>query len=71
MKQTITKDRLAQEIDALLAPCPDPMSRNDFRIACHIGTRTASAASFAVQLAIKKQAHHGSRFPKPQFVSTL
>ena len=38
-EQTITQDRLAEEIDALLAPYPDPMSRNDFRIACHIGTR--------------------------------
>ena len=32
-EQTITQDRLAKEIDTLLAPCPDPMSRNDFRIA--------------------------------------
>ena len=40
-EQTIMKDRLAQEIDALLAPYPDPMSRNDFRQACHIGTRTS------------------------------
>lgn len=36
-EQTITQDRLAKEIDALLAS----MSRNDFRIACHIGTRTS------------------------------
>lgn len=41
IEQTITKDRLAEEIDALLAPYPDPMSRNDFRQACHIGTRTS------------------------------
>ena len=40
-EQTISQDRLAKEIDALLAPYPDPMSRNDFRIACHIGTRTS------------------------------
>lgn len=40
-EQTITQDRLAEEIDALLAPYPDPMSRNAFRIACHIGTRTS------------------------------
>ena len=40
-EQTTTQDRLAEEIDALLAPYPDPMSRNDFRIACHIGTRTS------------------------------
>ena len=40
-EQTTTQDRLAKEIDALLAPYPDPMSRNDFRIACHIGTRTS------------------------------
>ena len=40
-EQTVTQDRLAEEIDALLAPYPDPMSRNDFRIACRIGTRTS------------------------------
>ena len=40
-EQTTTHDRLAKEIDALLAPYPDPMSRNDFRQACHIGTRTS------------------------------
>lgn len=40
-EQTTTQDRLAKEIDTLLAPYPDPMSRNDFRIACHIGTRTS------------------------------
>lgn len=40
-EQTITQDRLTKEIDTLLAPYPDPMSRNDFRIACHIGTRTS------------------------------
>ncbi len=40
-EQTIMQDRLAKEIDALLAPYPDSMSRNDFRIACHIGTRTS------------------------------
>ena len=40
-EQTITQNRLAEEIDALLAPYPDPMSRNDFRQACHIGTRTS------------------------------
>lgn len=40
-EQTISQDRLAKESDALLAPYPDPMSRNDFRIACHIGTRTS------------------------------
>ena len=40
-EQTITQDRLAKEIDTLLVPYPDPMSRNDFRQACHIGTRTS------------------------------
>ena len=30
-EQTISQDRLAKEIDELLAPYPDPMSRNDFR----------------------------------------
>ena len=40
-EQTISQDRLAKEIDALLAAYPNPMSRNDFRIACHIGTRTS------------------------------
>ena len=40
-EQTISQDRLAEEIDVLLAPYPDPMSRNDFRQACHIGTRTS------------------------------
>src|SRR5699024_1114295 len=40
-EQIIFQDQLAKEIDALLAPYPDPMSRNDFRIACHIGTRTS------------------------------
>ena len=32
---------LEKEIAAALAACPDPMSRNDFRKACHIGTRTS------------------------------
>ena len=34
-EQTTTQDRLAEEIDVLLSPYLDPMSRNDFRIACH------------------------------------
>lgn len=32
---------LEKEIAATLAACPDPMSRTDFRKACHIGTRTS------------------------------
>ena len=32
---------LGKEIAATLAACPDPMSRTDFRKACHIGTRTS------------------------------
>ena len=32
---------LEQQIQELLAPWPDPMSRTDFRKACHIGTRTS------------------------------
>ena len=32
---------LEQEIQTALAACPAPMSRNDFRKACHIGTRTS------------------------------
>lgn len=32
---------LEQEIQTALAACPDPMSRTDFRKACHIGTRTS------------------------------
>ena len=32
---------LEKEIAATLTACPDPMSRTDFRKACHIGTRTS------------------------------
>ena len=32
---------LEKEIAATLADYPDPMSRTDFRKACHIGTRTS------------------------------
>ena len=32
---------LEKEIAAALAAYPDPMSRTDFRKACHIGTRTS------------------------------
>ena len=34
---TVNKDPLAEKIEELLTPYPDPMSRNDFRIVCHIG----------------------------------
>ena len=40
-KETVSKDPLAEEIEEILTPYPDPMSRNDFRIVCHIGTRTS------------------------------
>ena len=40
-KETISKDPLAEKIEEVLTPYPDPMSRNDFRIVCHIGTRTS------------------------------
>lgn len=57
-EQTITKDRLAKEIDALLAPYPDPMSRNDFRQACHIGTRTSL---YLLQSGLVPCTHTGKR----------
>ena len=43
MANTIKKrtTELGKEIRAALAPYPDPMSRTDFRKACHIGTRTS------------------------------
>ena len=59
-EQTITQDRLAEEIDALLAPYPDPMSRNDFRIACHIGTRTSL---YLLQSGLVPCIHTGKRTP--------
>ena len=40
-KATVSKDPLAEKIEEILMPYPDPMSRNDFRIVCHIGTRTS------------------------------
>lgn len=40
-KATVSKDPLAEKIEEILTPYPDPMSRNDFRIVCHIGTRTS------------------------------
>ena len=40
-KETVSKDPLAEKIEEILTPYPDPMSRNDFRIVCHIGTRTS------------------------------
>lgn len=36
-----TQNRLGKELQTLLAPYPDPMSRTDFRKACQIGTRTS------------------------------
>ena len=36
-KKTVSKDPLAEKIEEILAPYPNPMSRNDFRIVCHIG----------------------------------
>ena len=57
-EQTIMQDRLAEEIDALLAPYPDPMSRNDFRIACHIGTRTSL---YLLQSGLVPCTHTGKR----------
>ena len=39
-EKTVTKDALAEKIEEILTPYPDPMSRNDFRIVSHIGTRT-------------------------------
>ena len=58
-EQTIMQDRLAKEIDALLAPYPDPMIRNDFRIACHIGHPhfAVSAPERAGALPPHRQAH--------------
>ena len=40
-KKTVSKDPLAEKIEEILAPYPNPMSRNDFRIVCHIGMRTS------------------------------
>ena len=40
-KKPVSKDPLAEKIEEILTPYPDPMSRNDFRIVCHIGTRTS------------------------------
>ena len=40
-KETVSKDPLKEKIEEILTPYPDPMSRNDFRIVCHIGTRTS------------------------------
>lgn len=40
-KETVSKDSLKEKIEEILTPYPDPMSRNDFRIVCHIGTRTS------------------------------
>ena len=35
-KETVSNDSLKEKIEELLTPYPDPMSRNDFRIVCHI-----------------------------------
>ena len=40
-KERNTQNRLGKELQTLLAPYPDPMSRTDFRKACQIGTRTS------------------------------
>ena len=40
-KKTVSNDSLKEKIEEILTPYPDPMSRNDFRIVCHIGTRTS------------------------------
>lgn len=40
-KETVSNDSLKEKIEKILTPYPDPMSRNDFRIVCHIGTRTS------------------------------
>ena len=40
-KETVSNDSLKEKIKEILTPYPDPMSRNDFRIVCHIGTRTS------------------------------
>lgn len=40
-KKTVSKDPLAEKIEEILTPYRDPMSCNDFRIVCHIGTRTS------------------------------
>lgn len=40
-KETVSNDSLKEKIEEILTPYPDPMSRNDFRIVCHIGTRTS------------------------------
>ena len=36
-KKTVSNDSLKEKIEEILTPYPDPMSRNDFRIVCHIG----------------------------------
>ena len=40
-KETVSNDSLKEKIEEILTPYPDPLSRNDFRIVCHIGTRTS------------------------------
>ena len=39
-KKAVQQDPLAEKIEEILTPYPDPMCRNEFRKACHIGTRT-------------------------------
>ena len=41
MKNIIVDPSLMEDIQKVLKPYPDPMSRNDFREACKIGTRTS------------------------------
>ena len=40
-KKKAAQIMLEEQIRDILAPWPDPMSRTDFRKACHIGTRTS------------------------------
>ncbi len=59
MKKTnLFQDALEREIQDLLAPYPDPMSRNDFHIACHIGARTSL---YLLQSGLVPCTHTGKR----------
>ena len=40
-KKNTAQTMIEEQIRDILAPWPDPMSRTDFRKACHIGTRTS------------------------------
>lgn len=41
MKNITVNPSLIKNIQKVLKPYPDPMSRNDFRETCKIGTRTS------------------------------